>query len=122
MIEYKHTPDMGEISGFGGEYEAACQQMLHQGVCWLLAHPGADPKFHSLQNVYGSVSSDNEDAKQLMAAVLEGLDGVSGAMFHAVIGRLMFVASKGWDAYSATLREHEAREGLQQAREASREG
>jgi hypothetical protein len=29
---------MGQISGFGGGYEAACQDMLNAGVNWLVAN------------------------------------------------------------------------------------
>lgn len=42
MTEFKHTDDMGEISGFGGGYEAACQNMLSAGVKWLNEHQNAD--------------------------------------------------------------------------------
>ena len=41
-VQYKHTDDMGEISGFGGGYEDVCQQMLHNGVKFLSERSGTD--------------------------------------------------------------------------------
>ena len=39
--EYRHTEDMGEISGFGGGYEKLCQDMLNAGVRILNRHGGS---------------------------------------------------------------------------------
>ena len=38
-MPYSFTPDMREISGFGGGYEQTCRNMLIAAVEWLDAHP-----------------------------------------------------------------------------------
>lgn len=123
MTDYKHTPDMGEISGFGtlgpsmpgtitgAQYEAACQQMFQQGVDWLMAHPDSNP--HYGEDVDGRIIR-NEDAKQLSAAVCEAIPGgTTGAMHGAVLGRLLFIKANGWDAYCTTCREATRNEDLE---------
>ena len=50
---YRHSPDMGEISGFGGGYEILCQDMLNAGVVWLDRHPRAKLAISTIDNVYG---------------------------------------------------------------------
>lgn len=93
---------MGEISGFGGGYEAACRQMLRQGLKWFEEHPNADPQFHGFNGVFGLCMEDNEDAKSLSAAVCAGVDP-TGAMHQAVIGHLFAIRRMGWDAYVAEM-------------------
>ena len=41
---YEFTPMMGEISGFGGSYEAGCRAMLKAAVEWLDAEKAAGRK------------------------------------------------------------------------------
>lgn len=110
--EYKHTPDMGEISGFGNGYEATCQDMLNAGVHWLNEHPNADPKFLGYTNVTGICLEDNQDAKNLTKAVIDGAGeyGATGAMHHHVIARVLKIKEKGWEWYCAELRKHHAEE------------
>jgi hypothetical protein len=109
MMEYKHTEDMGEISGFGGGYEATCQQMLHQGVSWLQDNiERRDLKASGLVNVFGILNAESDDAKALEAAVMEGHSDVTGAMHQTVMQRCFFIAKNGWDKYCQELREHEA--------------
>lgn len=105
MIEYKHTAAMGEISGFGGDYEATCQNMLHAGVQWLVKNTDANPEGHSFKGIYGVLVADNTDAKAMEAAVMAapGADGCTGAMHHAVMSRLLFIAANGWDKYCTEL-------------------
>ena len=123
-IVYRHTPDMGEISGFGGGYEGACQDMLEAGVKWLNekiqpidsrsmvdeSYNGDAPvlKTHTYKGVYGIFVVDSEDGKALEKAVLAAVPDCSGAMHHAVMSRLMFIADNGWDAYCTKIREYRA--------------
>ena len=105
MTEYIHTPAMGEISGFGGSYEAGCQTMLDAGVKWLEEHKDADLQAHSYENVFGIIIPDSDDAKELERVIVAAADekypdgGVTGAMLHAVMSRLFYIARKGWDDY-----------------------
>ena len=109
-MTYRHTDDMGEISGFGGGYEQCCQDMLEAGVKWIMDRkPGADD-VQVLVNpqVYGIIKEGNPLTEELSKAVIDASKGeATGAMHHAVMARLAFIAKNGWDAYCAKLRENE---------------
>jgi hypothetical protein len=106
-ITYRHTEDMGEISGFGGGYENACQTMLEAGVKWLNEHKNADIKVSGYKNVYGILNADSDDAKALEEVVVASVADCTGAMHQAVMTRLNFIAKNGWDKYCEELRAHE---------------
>jgi hypothetical protein len=115
IITYRHTSDMGEISGFGGGYENVCQSMLEAGVKWLTERMKADKQtnlqMHGYKNVYGILVADSDDAKALEDVVVRAAGGdCTGAMHQAVMSRLGYIAKNGWDAYCAELRKHEAEE------------
>ncbi len=107
--KYRHTPEMGEISGFGGDYEDGCQVMLDAGVQWLNDHPEADLQYRFLKNVYGLVSEDSDDARALSKHIRDAADdahpdgGVTGAMHHAVVLRLIYIQAHGWESYCEEL-------------------
>ena len=105
-MTYRHTPEMGEISGFGGGYEECCQDMLEAGVNWLVEHPKPDLQGHGYKNVYGIFEPDSEDAKALEVAILKASKGeATGAMHQAVMQRLFFIGEHGWERYCEVLRE-----------------
>lgn len=108
-MTYRHTPDMGEISGFGGGYEKCCQDMLEAGVLWLNDHPNADLKGHAFKDVTGIFESTSDDAKALENAVMDAVkgEGATGAMHQVVMERLFWIAGHGWDKYCEELRQHE---------------
>ncbi len=106
-MEYKHTEDMGEISGFGGSYEADCQQMLHNGVTFLSNKEGVDFKIFTIKNVYGICDIRGDDAKDIEAAVMDGIDDATGAMHQAVMSRLHYINKHGWEKYCEELRKNE---------------
>lgn len=104
--KYEFTPEMGEISGFGGGYETACRAMLKAGLEWLDAHPEADPQFHGYKNVYGIIAEDNDDAKALSEAVVAPTGGdCTGAMHQAVVSSCLWIRKNGWDAYVKAMSE-----------------
>lgn len=103
-------PGMGEISGFGGEYENACRDMLFAGLAWLDEHPGANLQFTEYKNVYGLVNSKSQDAEALEAVVLEACRDCTGAMMHAVISHLFFIHTHSWEEYCAKMKERESAE------------
>jgi hypothetical protein len=105
-VVYRHTPDMGEISGFGGEYEACCQDMLEAGVKWIMAHPERGELTASgYKGVYGIFNAESEDAKALEKVIVEASKGeLTGAMHHAVMNRLFYISKNGWDKYCEALR------------------
>lgn len=107
---YRHTPAMGEISGMGDmhdggkAYEAACQDMLDAGVRWLLALGcPAELRLRGYKGVYGVVEPDSDDACALSEVVGAASPGCTGAMHQAVMERLLFINTNGWDAYCAEL-------------------
>lgn len=105
---YRHTPDMGEISGFGGGYESCCQDMLEAGVKWIDAHPNPGLDGHGYKGVYGIFVPDSDDAKAMEKVMLDAAKGeATGAMHHAVMSRLFYIGRHGWEAYCAELRKHE---------------
>lgn len=109
----EYTPEMGEISGFGGGYEAICRKMVLAGVNWLEANPTADPKFLGHRGVYGLLLEDNEDAKALskaMTAVEVTGGDCTGAMHHATVSHVLFIKTHGWDKYVEEMTKPEEKE------------
>lgn len=111
MSKYQYTDDMGELSGFGGGYEATCRAMVVAGLEWLDAHPNADPKFHGYKDVFGLIAEDNEDAKALSEAVIDasGRD-CTGAMHQQAIQHILWIRKNGWDKYVEVKRKHKLEE------------
>jgi hypothetical protein len=110
MDKYNFTENMGEISGFGGGYEEACRAMLKAGLEWCDANPTADPQFRGGQGVYGMLEEDNEDAKALSKALLDGAGGdCTGAMHQAVFRHIMFIRQHGWNKYVEGMTNREER-------------
>jgi hypothetical protein len=108
---YRHTPDMGEISGFGGGYEVCCQDMLEAGVRHIVSHQlaGGDVQISGYHNVYGLCFAENAPTKAMERAVLDAAKGeATGAQHQAVMTRLAFIARHGWDSYCDAVRNAEA--------------
>lgn len=106
-MTYRHTADMGEISELGGDYEKCCQDMLEAGCEWLAAKPDADLQGHEYKNIFGIFTPDSDDAKALDKVVIDASKGygATGAMHHAVMSRLFFIAKNGWSEYARQLRD-----------------
>ncbi len=96
---YEFTETMGEISGFGGGYEAECRKMLKNGLKWLDANPEANPQISGYKNIYGIINEDNDDAKALSKAITADSEDCTGAMHQAVISRCLWIKANGWDKY-----------------------
>ena len=112
------SDDMGEISGFGGGYEAVCRAMTLAGIKWIDEHPEADPHFRGYKGIYGVLYEDNDDAKAMVKAMMDAsvyLDGkelqkragddCTGAMHHAACNHVLAYKRLGWDEYCKELRE-----------------
>lgn len=111
-MKYEWQEGMGEVSGFGGGYEAACRAMVKAGCDWLDAHPEAEPKFHGYTNIYGVISEDNDDAKSLSAAVVAGSGGdCTGAMHQATVSACLYIRKNGWEKYVEEMSKPEKSEG-----------
>jgi len=106
---YQFTPEMKEISGFGGNYEATCRKMVTRGCEWFDNHPDSKPKQAELPNVFGLVMDKNKAAKELSEYITKGLD-CTGAMHHAAINHIYAIQKMGWDAYKNEMIEGETNE------------
>lgn len=82
---------LGEISGFGGGYEAACRSMVKAGVEYLRANPDKMP-------VQGE-----RYPREFQDAVSSGTEGATGAMVGAASSHATYIARNGWDAYAAEM-------------------
>lgn len=74
MTKYQYTPEMDEISGFGGGYEETCRKMVVAGVEWADAKGDADPQYKEFENIYGITTGENADAKAMQDAMLKAAD------------------------------------------------
>jgi hypothetical protein len=88
-----------DMSGFGGSYEFTMQKMLENGERFLAANPGAVGKWKAWENVTGIMLSEDDDAKRLETAVMDGINDATGAMHQAVIMHLIFIARNGRDKW-----------------------
>lgn len=115
---YDWREEMGEISGFGDTYEAACRSMLVAALdFWDGQDESFDPKYKGFEDVYGVCLDDNDDAKKLDEAIMDAEivygdgtrercgDGASGAMHQAVISHAFFVRKNGWERYVQEMSE-----------------
>lgn len=110
-LVYRHTPDMGEISGFGGGYKTCCQDMLEAGVKWLSQHQDAQLEGSTFKQIFGVFTAESADARDMEFTVLRAAKGkATGAMHHAVMSRLFWIAKNGWQAYCEELRKSEREE------------
>lgn len=108
---FRHSPEMGEISGFGGGYEQCCQDMLEAGCKWLQERQPTDLAGHSYENITGIFVADSDDAKALEKVILDASKGeATGAMHHTVMARLFYINKNGWAKYCDELKAHEAKE------------
>ena len=110
-MNYRHTPEMGEISGFaGGTYEETCQTMLEAGVKWLNEHPDAELTMRHIPNVTGFFEMGTPEGEELSDVVADATlteDGrgdlrrdCTGAQMHHIMMRLMFIKAHGWEKYA----------------------
>ena len=116
MIDKTWSDDMGEISGFGGGYEACCRVMVLAGIRWLDEHPDADPIFKGYEGVFGLITEVNKDAEALIEAIMDAevtVNGkperarksATGAMHQAAVWHCLAYKRLGWQKYCQTLRE-----------------
>lgn len=119
-MKHEWADDMGEISGFGGGYEAVCRAMVLAGIAWVDEHPDAEILFKGYEGIFGVVSEENEHAKALTEAMMDApvyfdgkllqehvRDDATGAMHHASVSHVLAYKRLGWDEYSRQLRERE---------------
>lgn len=97
-MEYNYTDKCREISGFGGEYEQRCREMVKRGMEWCDKNDVKDLSFHTHKNILGHINADNEKSLELEKYITEGID-CSGLMVQGVIQHIIFALNNGWEAY-----------------------
>lgn len=100
------TPEMGEISGFGGGYEEACQKMTRAGVAWLEAEPR---RLDTLTRLDAPEEERNTVYRALQDCVEAAEEGSSGAMTSAAAKHALRIAADGWPAYVTKMVERTAK-------------
>ena len=111
--KFRHTPDMGEISGFGGGYEDTIQNMLSAGTEWLINNPEADIKLKGFEGVYGMVQTNSDDAETLETVITDSVkdkDGkcdITSVMHHDVMMRLLYIHTHSWTEYCDMMRDRD---------------
>lgn len=102
--KYEYTPEMGEISGFGGGYEKACRNMVIAGLEWCDQQPSVDLSYKEFQGVYGLTTGESDDMKTMQQVMFEasGKD-CTGAMMQACMGHIMAIRKNSWDWYVAEM-------------------
>lgn len=100
------------ISGFGGGYELCCQKMLWNGIRWIQGNPelAGDLEFQQYENVTGLCVAKNANADALEKAMMNGVDGITGAMHHVVCMHLSYIGRNGlkkWISEFPTDRRYE---------------
>lgn len=112
---------MGEISGFGGGYEAVCRAMVLAGIEWIDKNPHAPLHYKGFKDVYGIVIGEDsphiahfEDAMMSAPVIFDGKviqkqvrDDCTGAMHHAAVSHCLAYKRLGWDEYKKQLIERE---------------
>ncbi len=99
MSRYSYPPDVDVISGFGGDYEEACQKMVIAGMQWLDEHPLATPEFKEFKNIFGLTTDENEAMKEMQKAMNSVIKGATGAMMQACTKHIIYASKHGWDKY-----------------------
>ena len=110
-MDYRHDATMGEISGFGGDYESTCQDMLEAGVHWLLNNPGlAAQLVVADSDGHHQLVDEGHPARQSLGETITAVapSNISTTQYGAVIRRLGWISYNSWDAYVNELRLRES--------------
>lgn len=84
---------LGEISGFGGEYEAECRKMTKAGVEWL--RKNGKPK----------------NMGPIMDACAKVCDDCTGAMVGEAAKHACFIFANGWEKYAKDMKKAREKKG-----------
>lgn len=105
MSKYEFTNEMGEISGFGGDYEQACRKMVLAGIEYLEKNKSIDFSFKEYENIYGILAETSEDTDKVIKAMIAANDGfgATGGMVQATLNHVKFIYEKGWNKYVETM-------------------
>ena len=91
-----------DITGFGGGYEATCQQMLWNAVRFLVGQK-RDVKSKQCENIYGIAINEGEDGKAFDKAMMEDIDDATGAMHQCATNHAMYISKNGYKKWFEEL-------------------
>jgi len=80
-----------DITGFGGGYEATCQQMLWNAVRFL--------------------TGQGRDVKTFDVAMMDGIEDATGAMHHCATNHALYIAKNGYEKWFAELGDARTKDG-----------
>ena len=106
-MKYNYNEIKREISGFGGEYEMACRDMVLAGLQWIENNPNCELSYKTYKNIYGLTTGESKDMELCQEAMIEAVEDCSGAMLQAAMGHLMFIKVNGWDEYKHEMNKAE---------------
>lgn len=86
MIKEFDWTGLGEVSGFGGEYETSCQKMVKAGVEWLRKN------------------GKPQTIGPIMDACVSACKYATGAMVGAAAKHAYFIFANGWEKYAESMR------------------
>ncbi len=97
MSKYIFTPEMDEITGFGGVYEETARAMLMEGLRWMDEHPEAKLTYEK-----GKITNGSTEHAQLVDAVVAKGNTIGGAtslLLEMVLELLYYIKAEGWEAF-----------------------
>lgn len=99
-----------DITGFGGGYEATCQQMLWNAVRFISE---GDRNISSKQSpqIYGIAINEGEDGKAFDDAMMDGIEGATGAMHHCATNHALYIQKNGYLKWFQELKAAREKDG-----------
>jgi hypothetical protein len=99
------------LSGFPAGYENVCQQMLWNGIRAIEERPEwgetALKQMKGYRGVYGVVSAEGPEAKELDEKIMAGVTDATGAMHHQVVSVLCYIAQNGKENWLKWVEENQ---------------
>lgn len=104
MKPFEFTEAMNEVTGYGGDYEAACRSAICAGAAWFASHAQECPLFvggepenlaaQSLRRAIDAAWFTQEDGRRAQLR-----DHLTNTMFATAMVHVYYIAKHGWNAY-----------------------
>lgn len=100
-----------DLSGMGGGYENACQEMLAAGEKWLSENGEKKAKVtaKTYEGVYGILEPASPEAEELSHAITDAVSDCTGAMHQCVMSHLMYIGQHGKDKWFELFKDQPGR-------------
>lgn len=95
-----------DISGFGGGYESTCQKMIWQAVKYLVENKPKDLTSKQSKSITGVCINEGKDGEAFDEAMMNGIDGATGAMHQYATNHARFIYEKGYDKWFEKMAKH----------------